>query len=257
MENQEKRRLSAKGESLYLMLDLQKDASPDEVKKAYRKLALKHHPDKNPDNPSASDKFKEINHAHSVLSDEKKRLIYDQYGSLGLYVAEQFGEDNVNTYFTLTSPWCKAFFLFCGCITGCYCCCCFCCCFNFCCGKCKPTPPDEDPAVYSNLHDDNSSGDSQGGASPKENPDSQPSIITAQPVSSTNDKNTDNGGAGAIPLPPPAAFASKVDDDKCATESTGLNSDSKDVYGGTENTPIAISSGFVETAEPIPPTYEK
>ena len=42
-----------------------------------------------------------------VLSDLTKRGIYDKYGSLGLYVAEQFGEENVNTYFVLTSPWCK------------------------------------------------------------------------------------------------------------------------------------------------------
>ena len=51
--------------------------------------------------------FKDINHAHSVLGDTTKRGIYDRYGSLGLYVAEQFGEENVNTYFVLTSPWCK------------------------------------------------------------------------------------------------------------------------------------------------------
>lgn len=55
--------------------------------------------------------FKEINHAHSVLGDTTKRGIYDRYGSLGLYVAEQFGEENVNTYFVLTSPWCKVKFL--------------------------------------------------------------------------------------------------------------------------------------------------
>jgi len=145
MAGLEKRRLSTKGESLYLMLDLTKDATPEEVKKAYRKLALRHHPDKNPDNPSAAEKFREINHAYSTLSDEKKRKIYDEYGSFGLYVAEQFGDDNVNTYFRLTSPWCKVLLIFCGCITGCYfCCCCFCCCFNFCCGKCKPTTPYDD-----------------------------------------------------------------------------------------------------------------
>ena len=51
--------------------------------------------------------FKEINHANSVLGDTTKFRIYDRYGSLGLYVAEQFGEENVNTYFVLTSPWCK------------------------------------------------------------------------------------------------------------------------------------------------------
>lgn len=72
-----------------------------------RKLALKYHPDKNPDNPEAADKFKEINNAHAILTDATKRNIYDKYGSLGLYVAEQFGEENVNTYFVLSSWWAK------------------------------------------------------------------------------------------------------------------------------------------------------
>lgn len=72
-----------------------------------RKLALKFHPDKNPDNPEAVEKFKEINNAHAILSDPTKRNIYDKYGSLGLYVAEQFGEENVNTYFVLSSWWAK------------------------------------------------------------------------------------------------------------------------------------------------------
>lgn len=51
--------------------------------------------------------FKEINRANAILSDLTKRNIYDNYGSLGLYIAEQFGEENVNTYFLLTSGWCK------------------------------------------------------------------------------------------------------------------------------------------------------
>lgn len=72
-----------------------------------RKLALKYHPDKNPDNPEAAEKFKEINNAHATLTDVSKRNIYDKYGSLGLYVAEQFGEENVNTYFMLSSWWAK------------------------------------------------------------------------------------------------------------------------------------------------------
>lgn len=72
-----------------------------------RKLALKFHPDKNPDNPEAAEKFKEINNAHAILNDPTKRNIYDKYGSLGLYVAEQFGEENVNTYFVLSSWWAK------------------------------------------------------------------------------------------------------------------------------------------------------
>ena len=65
------------------MLGLKKDATPDEIKRAYRKLALKFHPDKNPDNPEATEKFKEINRAHSILSDETKKNIYDEYGSFG------------------------------------------------------------------------------------------------------------------------------------------------------------------------------
>lgn len=73
----------------------------------FRKLALKFHPDKNPDNPEAAEKFKEINNAHSILVDATKKNIYDKYGSLGLYVAEQFGEENVNTYFVLSSWWAK------------------------------------------------------------------------------------------------------------------------------------------------------
>lgn len=78
-----------------------------------RKLALKHHPDKNPDDPAAAEKFKEINNAHTILTDMSKRNIYDKYGSLGLYVAEQFGDENVNTYFMLSSWWAKVnqFFL--------------------------------------------------------------------------------------------------------------------------------------------------
>ena len=51
--------------------------------------------------------FQEINHAYSVLNDPTKRNIYDRYGSLGLYMAEQIGEENVNAYFLLTSAWCK------------------------------------------------------------------------------------------------------------------------------------------------------
>jgi len=72
----------------------------------YRRLALKYHPDKNPA-PEAHEKFKEINNAHKILQDEKKKEIYDQYGSLGLYIADMIGEDNVKTYFALHSPLAK------------------------------------------------------------------------------------------------------------------------------------------------------
>nr|KAF6426221.1 DnaJ heat shock protein family (Hsp40) member C5 beta [Molossus molossus] len=111
-----------------------------------RKLALKHHPDKNPDDPAAADKFKEINNAHAILTDMSKRNIYDKYGSLGLYVAEQFGDENVNTYFMLSSWWAKTLFVIIGLLTGCYFCCCLCCCCNCCCGHCRPksSMPEED-----------------------------------------------------------------------------------------------------------------
>nr|CAD7404854.1 unnamed protein product [Timema cristinae] len=103
----DKRKLSTSGDTLYQILDLPKTATADDVKKTYRKMALKYHPDKNPNNPEAADKFKEVNRAHSILSDLTKRNIYDNYGSLGLYIAEQFGEENVNAYFLVTSGWCK------------------------------------------------------------------------------------------------------------------------------------------------------
>ncbi|XP_049824953.1 dnaJ homolog subfamily C member 5 homolog isoform X1 [Aethina tumida] len=148
-----RRKLSTQGDSLYEILALPKTATGEEIKKTYRRLALKYHPDKNPNNVEAAEKFKEINRAHTILSDATKRNIYDNYGSLGLYIAEQFGEENVNAYFVVTSTWCKALFVVCGIITGCYCCCCLCCCCNFCCGKCKPRPP-EDTGDYHTLNRD-------------------------------------------------------------------------------------------------------
>ena len=65
----------------YQTLGLTKDASQDEIKKAYRKLAIKYHPDKNAGDEKAEANFKEISEAYEVLSDEKKRQMYDQYGS--------------------------------------------------------------------------------------------------------------------------------------------------------------------------------
>lgn len=68
----------------YEVLGVSKDASQDEIKKAYRKLAKKHHPDANLDNKEAAEKaFKEIGEAYEVLSDEKKRKMYDTYGHSG------------------------------------------------------------------------------------------------------------------------------------------------------------------------------
>ena len=68
----------------YEILGVSKKASDDEIKKAYRKLAIKYHPDKNPGDKEAEAKFKEINEAHDVLSDKQKRARYDQFGHAGV-----------------------------------------------------------------------------------------------------------------------------------------------------------------------------
>ncbi|MCE1182098.1 MAG: molecular chaperone DnaJ [Rhodocyclales bacterium] len=68
----------------YEILGVNRDASDDEIKKAYRKLAMKFHPDRNPDNPSAEEKFKEAKEAYEILSDSQKRAAYDQYGHAGV-----------------------------------------------------------------------------------------------------------------------------------------------------------------------------
>lgn len=188
------RRMSSSGDTLYNILNLKKSATPDEVKKAYRQLALRYHPDKNPDDPTAHEKFQDINRAHKILSDQLKRSIYDQYGSLGIYIAEQFGDEYVNTYFVLTSKWFKAFMICLGISTCCYgfcCCCCFC--FNFCCGKCKPKMDPRFEEQYDREWGDTRDGSSQNddavNEQPKASDDDTKPIIGLPPAQSSTGSN--------------------------------------------------------------------
>ena len=74
---------------LYEVLGVSKDSSKDEIKKAYRKVALKNHPDKNPDDKEAESRFKEAAEAYSVLSSDQKRQQYDQFGHAGVGMGNQ------------------------------------------------------------------------------------------------------------------------------------------------------------------------
>jgi len=77
----------------YKALGVDKNASPEEIKKAFRKLAVKYHPDRNPNNKAAEDKFKDINEAYAVLSDPKKKEEYDTYGSSGFH--KQYSQEDI------------------------------------------------------------------------------------------------------------------------------------------------------------------
>ena len=89
----------------YDILGVSKSASANEIKRAYRKIAMKFHPDRNPDNKEAEKKFKEAAEAYSILSDDQKRQQYDQFGHAGIGGAGQSGfqggmsmEDIINNF---------------------------------------------------------------------------------------------------------------------------------------------------------------
>jgi len=77
----------------YEVLGVQRGASADDVKKAYRRLAMKYHPDRNPNDPEAEAKFKEAKEAYEVLSDDGKRSAYDRFGHAGVGAAGGFGSN--------------------------------------------------------------------------------------------------------------------------------------------------------------------
>src|SRR5512140_273941 len=68
----------------YTVLGVNRDAGEDDIKKAYRKLAMKFHPDRNPDDKGSEEKFKEAKEAYEILTDPKKRAAYDQFGHAGV-----------------------------------------------------------------------------------------------------------------------------------------------------------------------------
>src|SRR5512139_1561909 len=83
----------ATNDDYYRLLGVSKSATETEIKKAYRKLALQHHPDRNPGDKGAEEKFKKINEAYAVLSDKEKRAQYDRFGSAGFH--QRFSQEDI------------------------------------------------------------------------------------------------------------------------------------------------------------------
>ena len=96
----------------YEILGVSKSASADEIKKAYRKLAIKYHPDKNPGDQTAEEKFKEAAEAYEVLSNAEKKAQYDRFGHAGMGGASGFGGgmnmDDIFSQFGDISIWSRS-----------------------------------------------------------------------------------------------------------------------------------------------------
>ena len=86
----------------YETLEVSRDVSASELKKAFKKKAMKYHPDRNPDNPEAAEKFKEAAEAYDVLSDPQKKSAYDQFGHSGVEGmgagGPNFNDININDF---------------------------------------------------------------------------------------------------------------------------------------------------------------
>ncbi|MCK4605630.1 MAG: J domain-containing protein, partial [Deltaproteobacteria bacterium] len=85
----------------YKLLGVSKNASPEEIKKAFRKMALKYHPDKNKGDKTAEERFKEVNEAYAVLSDPEKRGQYDTLGSTEFH--QRFTQEDIFRNFDFTN----------------------------------------------------------------------------------------------------------------------------------------------------------
>src|SRR5258708_24531995 len=90
----------ATNKDYYAVLGVSACATQDEIKKQYRKLAAKHHPDKNQGDPKAADRFKEISEAYQVIGDEEKRKQYDQMRQLGAFGGGRPGAGSRGTGFS-------------------------------------------------------------------------------------------------------------------------------------------------------------
>merc|ERR1719495_2274199 len=99
-----RRRLTGDGRHLYEVLGIEKGSNPDMIRKAYLKKSKENHPDKNPGDQNSESRMAEIAKANDILSDRKKKAIYDQYGSKGLRAGElleSFDRVNRVTFFLL------------------------------------------------------------------------------------------------------------------------------------------------------------
>src|ERR1700682_5258476 len=85
-------------EDFYKILGVKRDAKPDEIKKAYRRLARKYHPDVNPGDKTAEERFKQMSEAFDVLSDPKKRTVYDRFGEYSDNLANAAASGAGSTY---------------------------------------------------------------------------------------------------------------------------------------------------------------